>query len=252
MNNNMPVYYKCNMTKMQHIGMYIAFAVGMTVICWLFYHVVILAVIAGVILGFPLERLYAKSTIKKRQMALRLQFKEFLSSMAVAVRAGNVEKHAIKAALKDLQLQYNEKTDIIREVKNIITQSEGGGVALKDLFEDFAARSELEDVASFATIYGVIEGKSDHFGDILTQTESIISEKIEIEAEIETTITSAKSETTTMLFMPVVIVVAMSLMGSGLLDVLFLTTLGHVIATVALIIFAVSFYLMVKATDVEV
>ena len=252
MNPNMPVYYKCNMKKTDHILAYIISSIVVAVIAYLFYHLIIISVLVGLAGGIYLEKIYAASTIKKRQKSLRMQFRDFLESMSVAVRAGNVEAQAIKSALKDLKISYSGKSDIVREVENIILQYEKGGIELKTLFEDFAERSGIEDIYSFATIYSVIEGKSDRFGDILMQTQEIIGDKIEIEQEIETTITSAKSETTTMLVMPIIIVVAMSAMGGGLLDALFTTNVGHVAATVALIIFGISYVLASKASDIEV
>ncbi|MCD7836593.1 MAG: hypothetical protein LUG83_08100 [Lachnospiraceae bacterium] len=252
MNNNMPVYYKCNMRRSEHVGMYIVFSLLVSVIAYLFYHLIPISVVIGFCAGIYVEKMYAESTVTKRQKALRLQFKDFLESMNVAVRAGNVEIWAVKSALKDLQLSYNSKADIVREVENIIMQYEKGGIELKILFEDLANRSELEDIRSFATIYNVIEGKSDRFGDILSQTNGIIGDKIEIEQEIETTITSAKSETTTMLIMPIIIVIAMSSMGSGLTDSLFNTMVGHVAATIALIIFGLSYVLAVRSSKIDV
>ena len=166
--------------------------------------------------------------------------------MSVAVRAGNVEVQAVKSTLKDLQLSYHSKADIVREVDNIIRQYEKGGVELKVLFEDFADRSDITDIKSFAAIYSVIEGKSDRFGDILMQTQEIIGDKI------ETTITSAKSETMVMLVMPIVIVVAMSGMGGGMMDALFTTPAGHLAATAALVIFGISYVLAIKNSDIEV
>ena len=147
---------------------------------------------------------------------------------------------------------YHSKADIVREVDNIIRQYEKGGVELKVLFEDFADRSDITDIKSFAAIYSVIEGKSDRFGDILMQTQEIIGDKIEIEQEIETTITSAKSETMVMLVMPIVIVVAMSGMGGGMMDALFTTPAGHLAATAALVIFGISYVLAIKNSDIEV
>lgn len=252
MNRNMPIYYKCNMKKLEHILAYIVSSILVAVIAWLFYHILIVSVIIGLAGGIYLEKIYAASTVKKRKRALRLQFRDFLESMSVAVRAGNVEAQAVKSALEDLKISYSGKADIVKEVENIILQYEKGGVTLKVLFEDFAARSGLEDIYSFATIYSVIEGKSDRFGDILVQTQEIIGDKIEIEQEIQTTITSAKSETTMMLVMPIIIVIAMSAMGGGLLDALFTTMAGHFAATVALIIFGVSYILAAKAGDIEV
>lgn len=251
MQHKMPVYYQCNMKKSEHLLVYVLCSILVSVIAYLFYHIVPVSVVIGFLAGIYAEKLYAESTIKKRQKALRLQFKDFLGSMSVAVRAGNVEIHAIKSALKDLMMSYSARADIVKEVENIILQYEKGGIELKVLFEDFANRSDLEDIRSFAAIYSVIEGKSDRFGDILTETEEIISDKVEIEQEIETTITSAKSETMVMLIMPIVIVVAMSGMGGGLMESLFTTPVGHLCATVALIIFGISYVLAVRSSDIE-
>ena len=252
MNPKMPVYYICNMKKSMHILVYVIASILASVVVYLFYHIIPISVIGGFIIGIFLEKLYADSTIKKRQKNLRLQFRDFLESMAVAARAGNVEIKAIKSAAQDLRLSYSEQSDIVREIDNIIVQYEGGGIAIKDLFQDFADRSNLPDIQSFATIYGVIEGKSDRFGDIVVQTHEIIGEKIEVEQEIETGITSAKSETYTMLVMPIIVVVMMSAIGEGLLDSLFTTMTGHITATVALVLFVASFIMATKFTDVNV
>ena len=252
MQTKMTCYYKCNMKPYQHITAYILISILVSVIIYLFYHLVILSAILGFTAGFYLEKMYADSTIKKRQKQLRLQFKDFMEAMSVAVRAGNVEYQAVKSAYKDLQVSYNNKSDIIAEVENILLQYEKGGKELKTLFRDFAERSDLEDIKSFATIYSVIEGKSDRFGDILTQTQEIIGDKIEIEQEIQTTIYSAQTETKTMLIMPIVIVLALSAMGGSLLDSLFTTMSGHFAATIAIILFAISYVIANKSTDIEV
>lgn len=252
MKTTMPDYSKCSMKVYEHITVYILGSMIAGVVVYLFYHLIPISVVLGAILGVFLENMYAKAATKKRQKNLRLQFRDFLESMSVAVRAGNVEYQAVKSALVDLKISYKKDADIVLEVENILQQYEKGGKELKVLFEDFAQRSDLEDVKNFATIYSVIGGKSDRFGDILTQTQEIIGDKIEIEQEIETTIAAAKSETNMMLVMPIIIVIAMSSMGGGLLDALFTTMVGHLSATVALVIFAVSFFIAVKCSNIEV
>jgi len=253
MKDKLPIYYKCNMTMGQHLLAYVIISVLFSVIFYIFYHLIPLSVIMGFLVAIPVERIYAKSTIKKRQKSLRLQFKDFLSSMSVAARAGNVEIKAIKSALDDLKLTYTDDSDIVREVEYIVLQYEKGGVELKVLFEDFAERSNIEDIKNFSTIFRAIDGKNDRFGDVVVQTEEIISEKIEIEMEIDTVITSAKTEAITMLFMPILIVLVMSFMGSGFMDMLFTTWFpGHLVATVAIVIFMISFVLTVKATDIKI
>ena len=183
--------------------------------------------------------------------AVVIQFNDFLDSMAVAVRSGNVEYGAVKFALDDLKLSYSEESDIVREVSYIVFQYEKGGVKLTDLFQDLADRSGLEDIRNFAMVYSVIEGRSDRFGEVLMSTRDIISNKIEIESQIDATITSAKNETNTMLIMPIIIVVFMATIGKGMMDSLFTTLAGNLAATVALIIFGISYVLSVRAARID-
>ncbi|MBQ8509977.1 MAG: type II secretion system F family protein [Clostridia bacterium] len=248
----MPIYYKCNMTLIEHIIAYIVCTIICTALLYVFYHLLLVSLILGAALAIYLERIYAASTVRKRQRNLRLQFRMFLESMSVACRSGSTEVQALNSALEDLKISYREDSDIVREISNIIRLYNYGNVKLRVLFNDFAERSDLEDVRSFAAIYEVIEGKSDRIGDILTETSDIIGEKIEIEQEIETVISSAKSETNMMLILPVIIVVAMSAMGGELMSALFTTSTGHLAATASLALFAVSYIMATKVSNINV
>ena len=245
-------YYKCNMTRGQHIAAYILCSILGSIVSFLFYHLIILSTIVGFLIGIPLERLYAESTVIRRQKKLLMQFRDFLEDMSVAANAGNVEYKALQFTADSLQISYNKDADIVRETLYILQEYEKGGRQLKELFKDFGDRSGLEDIKNFATIYEVIEGRSDNFGEIISQTRTIIADKIEIEQEIETVITGAKNETYVMLFMPIIIVITLSLMGEGFMDSLFLTMTGHVVATIALIIFTLSFWIAIRSTNIEV
>ena len=55
-----------------------------------------------------------------------------------------------------------------------------------------------------------------------------------------------------MLIMPLVIVIAMSAMGSGFMDSLFTTTSGRIAATIGVISMIVSYVLAMKATNIDV
>lgn len=248
----MPHYERCYMNPIQHLIAYIIGSIAAGAIVYLFYHMMLPAVVLGLLAGIYLEKMYADGVVSKRKKNLRLQFRAFLESMSVATRAGSTEVHAIESAIKDLEASYKADTDILLELKHIIVSYRQGGVPLKVLFSDFAERSGLEDIHSFASIYNVIEGKNDRIGDILTETAEIIGEKIEIEQEIETTITGAKSETYMMLVLPILLVIAMSAMGGELVGALFEFPTGTLAATAALILFAISYIIAVKVSDINV
>jgi tight adherence protein B len=52
--------------------------------------------------------------------------------------------------------------------------------------------------------------------------------------------------------MPLVIIIMLSCMGEGLMDSLFTTAAGRLAATVALVLFVISFVMAMKFTDINV
>jgi tight adherence protein B len=181
---------------------------------------------------------------------LRAQFNDLLEALSVAMRAGNPPAKALISARGDLLLLYNESSDIITELDIIIALFENA-VPLSESFHDFAERSGLEDIESFASIFKTIEGKSSRADEIVRQTQSIISDKMEIEMEIETLMTSAKNEMNIMTIMPLVILLILGYVGSGFMGSIYTTTAGNIAATIGLLIFVISVALGRKISSVN-
>lgn len=246
-------YYECNMTMKQHILAYLAYVLLIAIVFYIYYHSLLVSLVGGAVVAYFQEKNYAKSVIKKRQNKLRMQFKEFLDIITISISGGSGQslENAIKASLRELKMLFNEDADIIREISIIISDYENAGIPMKEGFQELGKRSDIDDIASFATIYATIEGKTSDFGYIVTQTRDMIKDKMEITMEIETNITSAKSETNTMLVLPLIIIIAMSVMGSGFLDSLFTTPIGRVAATFGIACTFVSYVLSGKATEID-
>lgn len=245
-------YNKCPMKPYEHIAVYAVILMLGTAVLFVFYHDLLISVIVAAVAAVFLESGYASGRIKARRKKLRVQFCDMLESMAVAARAGNTELHALESALSDLKLTYSEDADIIVEVTDILNKYRNG-IQLRVLFRDFGERSGIDDILSFAQIFEVIEGKSNKFSDIIKQTQQVISDKIEIEQEIETVLTAPKQETAMMLVMPVLLLLLFSSDGdNGMMGILFTTLFGRVLTTVCVIIFAASYFLAQKMTDIKV
>ena len=247
-------YYECNMTKQEHLLAYLSFAAAIGVILFIYYHVWIVSIAGGLLIAIAQEKNYSKSVIRKRQGKLRMQFKEFLEIISISVSGGSGRsmENAVADSLRELQMIYNKDSDIVREIGLIVTDYRQAGIPMSRGFAELGERSEIDDIVSFAAIYKTIEGKTSDFGYIISQTRDIIKDKSEITMEIETSITSAKSETYMMLVLPLVLVVVMSVMGSGFLDSLFTTALGRGAATVGVICTFVSYVLASRAAEIQV
>lgn len=247
-------YYECNMTKVQHMAAYLVFVIAVAIVFFIYYRLLLISVLGGMLLAIPLEKNYAKSMIKKRQNKLRMQFNEFLEIIAISISGGSGRslENAVKESLQELRMIFHEKSDIVREIELIISDYEHASIPMKDGFYELGVRSEIDDIISFATIYATMEGKTSNFGYVISRTHEIIKDKAEITAEIETVITSAKTEANLMLVIPLVIVVAMASMGGSLMDVLFTTAFGRAAATVGVICTLVSYVIISKVTEIDV
>jgi len=227
----------------------LGFAAGF-IILFIFYKLIIVGLAGGIATGVAYIFIQDQNALKKRKYSLRAQFFDLLESMSVAMRAGNPVLKALQSAREDLLLIYPEDSDIVTELDEILGKF-NNAVPLSEAFENLAERSGLEDIASFATIYTTIEGKSSRADEIVRETQQIISDKMEIEMEIDTLMTAAKSEVNIMLFMPLIILLVIGYAGAGFMDAIYTTGAGRIVSTGGLGVFILSFILARKFSNIR-
>jgi len=245
-----PDYKRSPSTVFDHIVAFIiGFAIGFLVL-FIFYKLLVLSLIGGGILGIVNIFVSAQGSIKKRTLKLQVQFFDLLEAMSVAMRAGNPMLRSLQSAREDLLLIYPQSSDIIKELDIIIGRF-NNAVPLSVAFSDLAERSGLEDIKSFASIYATIEGKSGRADEIVRQTQQIIADKMEIEMEIDTLMTAAKSEVNIMLLMPLVILGVIGYAGAGFMDAIYTTGAGRTVSTGGLIVLILSFIMARKFSNIK-
>lgn len=231
----------------------VAFAVGMAAgfsVMFIFYKIMLLAIIGGAVIGAANVFIASGAAREKRILKLRMQFFDLLEALSVAMRAGNPMLKSLQSAREDLILLYPEDCDIITELDLIIGKF-NNAVPLSEAFSDMAERSGLEDIEGFAAIYKTIEGKSGRANEIVQETQQIISDKMEIEMEIDTMMTAAKTEVNIMLFMPLVILGIIGYAGAGFMDAIYTTAAGRIVSTCGLLVFGLSYALARKFSSVK-
>ena len=249
-NNSTPEYLKSHSSLFDHI---ISFTIGFTIgfaIMFIFYKLLVLSIIGGLLLGFINLFIASGKAIKKRIKNLRLQFYDLLEAMSVSLRAGNPLIKALEKAREDLLLMYPNDSDIITEI-NIVVGKFNNAIPMSEAFTDLANRSGLEDISNFASIYATIEGKSGNADEIIRETQLIIADKMEVEMEIDTLMTAAKAEVNIMQMMPLVILGIIGYAGAGFMDAIYTTGAGRLVSTFGLIIFFVSYALARKFSRVK-
>jgi len=223
----------------------VGFAAGV-VVGWIFYGLWVVGVIIGAIVGFGAITFFQKRKIAAQMKAIRLQFRDMLESLATSLGAGRNIPDSFHAAAADLADLHHPEAPIVKE-SELILAGIRNGVEIEDLLTDFAARSRVAEIQTFADVFVVVREKGGDIKSVVQNTYAIINEKIEIDLEVATMISGAKSELNMMAVMPVLFALLLNGFGSfgGEGIVKYLST------TAALIVFVVAYLVGAKMMDVE-
>ncbi len=210
--------------------------------------------VAILIIGCAVMRLlmpvYVNHALEKRSRALKNQFRAMLSSLSASMSAGSNVQKAFEDALTDLLIQYKEDDYIVKEMREILNGM-AQNVNAEVLIRDFGDRSGNEDIVFFADVFEICYRKGGDLKAVIQKTYHSISEKLEIEDEIETKLVSNKMQHNVMSIMPI-IVVAMLKFTNDTFAENFATPVGVLVNTVAIGIFIASYRFGLKICDVKV
>ena len=242
------VYFEYRMPVSEKIIMFIlGFFVGI-IVGYVFYDLWFVSVVLGVIVGIALIPIRKKQRINKQIETLKKQFKAMLESISTSIGAGRNMVDSFTNALTDLREQFSPDAYIVKETENII----GGlnnNINIEDLLRDMAERSGIEDIRTFADVFETCYRKGGDMKEVIGSTYKIINDKMEIQMEIQTMITSAKAELSMMCCMPVVFVFVLNTMGSNITGRG--TISGYISTTVALVIFVGAYFIGRKIMSVK-
>jgi tight adherence protein B len=160
-------------------------------------------------------------------------------------------ENAIRETAKDLANILGPEADMTREFSYIYSQLLVS-VPVEVLLLDLAARSDSEDIESFAAVFAAAKKTGGSLVDIISRTARIISDKIDVEREIETSLAAKKYEQRIMSVMPCGIIIYMEAASPGFLDVMYTTTFGLLAMTGCLLVYAGAVYWGSKIVDIKV
>ena len=197
------------------------------------------------------RRIRKKETEKRSRALLNAQFKDMLDSLAASLRAGYSIENALKECLREMTAVHGEDSPICKELKLMVNQV-GIGVSAENIFRQFALRSHVEDIDTFASVFSIAKRTGGDMVEIINRTAADIGEKIDTRSEIGVLVSSRKLEMKIMMLIPAAIILYIDLTSSGLLDPMYGNLRGVIIMTVCLAVYAAAVLLGKKLTDIEV
>ena len=124
-------------------------------------------------------------------------------------------------------------------------------IPIEDMLYDFGERSGIDDIKSFAEVFQVSYRKGGNIKDVIQNTYTILNDKMEIREEIETVVTSNKTEQNMMIVMPIALIGVIKSMSPEF-AANFATTSGIIATTVAIIMFIISYYVGKMVLDIKI
>lgn len=210
---------------------------------------IIIFVVVGVIalrIFYPMRK---EQLRQKRRKELTMQFRSLLETLAVSLSSGMNMPEALISAHNDLTIQYSDKAYIVAEVKEMVDGIENN-IPIEDMMVALGERSQIDDIKNFGIVFDICYRAGGNMKDIVRRTSDIISEKIEIEGEIDTALASNKTQFSAMMVIPVVLVLLLRMMSSSFAAG-FATLPGVVSITIAIAIFLAAYKLGQRIMDIK-
>lgn len=211
---------------------------------------ILISSIVGSVCGVIYLPMRVKQIIAKRQRQIKRQFRDMLECLSTSLNSGKNVTDAFLAVQQDLMLQYNEDAFIHNEMKVIIAGIRNN-IEIEYILYDFGRRTGIKDIIMFASIFRISFRKGGNIKEIIRNTNDIMRDKFDIQEDIETMMTSGKSELTVMMLMPVAMIGMFKLMSPEFGDN-FTTGAGIASTTIALIIYAIAYVLGRNIMDIKV
>lgn len=207
----------------------------------------IVSFLVALVVAWKAIPLYRNRLQKKRVDALTLQFRDMLESLSNSYTVGRNANDAFTDALEDMRAEHGEDAYITKELQLIRNARDMYGIEIRDLVVDLGKRSGIDDINSFSSVFAISSDLGGDVGKVIRETRDIISDKIEIQMEIQTMVTSQKNELNIMAIMPFVVVFATNMLVSAPNNIL---VLG--IKLVALAIFVGSYFMGSKIVQIKI
>ncbi len=210
-------YSKYHLKTREYIFYFVLAFIALFALGHLFYESYIAAFILGGLGAFfpPMQR---KSLLEKRKEKLNLQFKEAIASLSSSLAAGRSIENSFREVVNDLKLLYPDPNTYIIKEFEIINRRVENGETIERAIQDFANRSDCEDILNFADVFITCKRTGGNLVEVIRRTADVIGEKVDIQQEVQVMMAQKRFESRILSVMPVVMVAFLKYTAGDYLD----------------------------------
>lgn len=203
--------------------------------------------------GFVYPRYLLKRKIERRREILTIQFREALQSISNSLKAGSSLQVAIERCFGELKLLYRKKKDkpIVEELELIVYDLQIGK-SLTEALQGFKRRVHMEDIDSFVNAAILTEKTGGNLTEVMSNVVEMISDKIEVKREISTLTAGKRAEGKLLTFMPVGVVLILSMVAPSYMAPMYETFAGKLLMIFGVVLLLINYLIGRKIINIEV
>ena len=243
-------YWQRDIHKWEYLKAFLQGSALIVLVSYLFYGTCWYAILFSPYL-IRYMKSWEQQAIKKKKILFQLQFKEAIQALSSALNVGYSVENALREAVKDLQAIYKKEDAIVRELSYMIRQLQMN-ITAENALQEFASRTGDEDVQTFVTVFNMAKRSGGDTLEIIRSTVRQMGDKIDVEREIDTTMSGKRMEFRIMTAIPFAMMAYLKFSFPEFLDVLYGNVAGMIVMSICLLVYLISFEAGKRMVEIEV
>lgn len=187
---------------------------------------------------------------EQRQRRLQAQFKEAIQLLAASLSAGISVENAISSCGRELGMMYGSKGMISQEFAYMVRQMNMNR-PIEELMDDFAKRTGLEEVETFARIFQIAKRSGGQLVPVICHTVQVMEDRFQVKEEIRTLTASRQFEQKVMNAMPFLMILYIDGTSPGFFEVMYTTLMGRIVMTACLAVYLISCWMSGRILNIQ-
>jgi tight adherence protein B len=188
---------------------------------------------------------------ERNRRIVGIQFRDAISSVLTCLKAGYSAENAFLEAFHDMEMLYGKKS-LICSALGKLKKGLKNNIPIEKLIYKMGRDTGNPDIMDFAEVFAVAKKSGGNMTQIISRTISVISQKMDVEKEIDVLISAKRMEARIMNLVPFFIIFYISLTSSGFFDPLYHNLFGIIFMTVCAGLYFAAYIMSERIVNINV
>ena len=192
-----------------------------------------------------------KRQLERNRRLIGIQFRDAIGSVLTSLKAGYSPENAFIESDHDMELLYGKKSLICTALSKLIKGLKNN-IPLEKLVYKLGKESGNTDIQDFAEVFAVAKRSGGNMTEIIARTITVISQKMDVEKEIDVLISAKRMEARIMNMVPFFIIFYISITSPGFFEPLYHNLFGIILMTICSAFYIGAYFMSERIVNINV